>query len=176
MKHLLSLLLMLGSYFAHAQPNTWPLADSLVTDPVSFQHLKAAITQIESRFLNRDSISYSIDTNAQWVFTCSYKTGWQEVIGGKRDGSTGMQVYRTDFNDISVPRTSRSFSVNELRKLFYFTENSFARDINGEITSGPVVITLDKKYLIVRTGSYYPNGNQTSWSYTHTYYFKRRQE
>ena len=165
--------MLLFTQLANAQSG---IEDSLITNSVVFNNLLTKMNEINSKSLNRDSITYSVPAEEKWEFICSYKKGWEESIGFSKSDST-VKMYRQEFNDIHVRRNnSNCFTTDELKKIFYLDDSRFARDTSGNIISSPMVMTKNKMYLIIGLGSYYPNGNQTSWDISNNFYFLRRLE
>jgi len=149
--------------------------DSLISNSVAFNEYLLTIKKIDSAFIKNDSVTRMIDSVMNWKFICSYKKGWQEVIGYNSATST-VKAFRTDFNDIRVlPSGNDIFTTSSLKKMFYLDDSKFVKDSIGNIINGPMVMTKNKKNLIVSFGSCYPHGNQTSWDYRMIYYFTNEQ-
>jgi hypothetical protein len=158
-------------FFFQTSFSQFPQKDSLISNPVNFNQYLLTIKEIDSVFTNRDSVTRMIDSAMKWKFICSYKKGWEEVIGFNSATST-VKAFRTDFNDIRVlPSDNDIFTTSTLKKLFYLDDSKFIKDSLGNIINGPMAMTKNKKYLTISFGSYYPNGNQNSWVYTQIYYF-----
>lgn len=150
--------------------------NSLISSPVAFNKYLLTIKEIDSVFNKRDSITRMIDSAVNWKYICSYKKGWQTVMGFNGSSST-VKAFRTDFNDIRVSPSGKDiFTTSSLKKLFYLDDSRFIKDSVGNIINGPMVMTKNNKYLIISLGGYYPNGNQTSWDYRLNYYFTRQDD
>jgi hypothetical protein len=149
--------------------------DSLITNPVAVNQYMFTIKNIDSRISKLDSITHAVNNDFKWKYICSYKKGWQTVIGSN-GSSSGVKIHRTDFNDIRVLKKGNDiFTTSELKKLFYLNDSRFIKDSVGNVINGPMVMTKNNKFLIISLGGYYPNGNQTSWEYRMIYYFTKEQ-
>jgi hypothetical protein len=62
--------------------------DSLIRNPVDFNQYLLTIKEIDSAFIKNDSVTRMIDSAMKWNFICSYKKGWEEVIGFNSATST----------------------------------------------------------------------------------------
>ena len=150
--------------------------DSSITNTVEFDKYLFTIKNIDSKISNLDSITHAVNNDFKWKYICSYKKGWQTVIGSN-GSSSGVKMFRTDFNHINVLRKGNDiFTTSSLKKLFYLDDSRFIKDSVGNVINGPMVMTKNNKYLIISLGGYYPNGNQTSWDYRLNYYFTRQDE
>ena len=147
--------------------------DSLITNPVEFKNYMFIIKNIDASIAKIDSITHDLNNNFKWKFICSYKKGWQTVIGFNSPSSS-VKMHRTDFDNICILRSGNHiFTTSELKKLFYLGDSKFIKDSIGNIIKGPMIMTKNNKNLIITQGSSYPNGNQTSWYYSLIYYFTR---
>ncbi len=147
--------------------------DCLITNPIEFNEYMFIIKNIDAKFSKTDSITHDTNNNFKWKFICSYKKGWQTVIG-YNSASSSVKMHRSDFNNICVLRSGNDiFTTSELKKLFYLGDSRFIKDSVGNIINGPMVMTKNNKTLIITQGNSYPNGNQTSWDYSLIYYFTR---
>lgn len=172
-RYYLLLFFLLPAFLSKAQ---FYESDSLITEPLAFQNLLTRIDAIDAKFESKDSITFLILETLEWEYICSYKTGWKESIGTKSDG-TGIGANRQNFNDIYVPRKAgETYTYSGLKSKFNLKETDFRKDTSGNIVNGPISMSLNSDFLIIRSGGYYPNGSQTSWDYNHTYYFKRKSD
>ena len=150
--------------------------DSLITNPVAINQYMFTIKKIDSGISKLDSITHAVNNDLKWKHICSYKKGWQTIIGSS-GSSSGVKMHRTDFNDIYILRSGKdTYTTSELKKLLYLDESRFIKDSAGNVINGPMVMTKNNKYLIVTLGSYYPYGNQTSWDYRLAFYFTNELE
>ena len=93
--------------------------DSLISNSVALNEYLLTIKKIDSAFIKNDSVTRMIDSVMNWKFICSYKKGWQEVIG-YNSGTSTVKAFRTDFNDIRVlPSGNNIFTTSSLKKMFY---------------------------------------------------------
>lgn len=137
--------------------------DSLITNRQVFDSTLMIVQEIDSLFKKDKSKSNAIDSTAEWQFICSYKNGWQSSI------FSSDSVLSTTFNNIYVSKMDDlDFTFKELGELMPHNFK-LRKDSLGNYYSFRLLTT--DNYLIIDKGHSYPNGSQTSWAYSHKYYF-----
>jgi hypothetical protein len=138
--------------------------DSLLTNKQVFDSTLRIVHAVDSIFnIEKSNI---IDTAAKWQFIGSYKRGWKSSI------LSSDSILSTNFNDIYVSRKDDlEFSFNDLNELIP-NNFKFRPDSLGNYYSARIYTT--ENHLIIDKGHSYPNGSQTSWAYSHKYYFIKK--
>lgn len=117
---------------------------------------------IKEHFERTDTVFQGIDTLMTWKFIASTKKGWE--------ASHGIYEHKGEFDNLYIPNDNSTYTFNDLKTKFYLTKECLIPEISNEKRCS-VRMSFDKKYMIIRTGSHYPNGGASSWSYNEVYYF-----
>lgn len=168
MRHYISILFLVISSFVNGQSlidQDFGI-DSLISNEQEFDSTLRVVDKIDSLFKMDKLKSNIIDTNTEWQFICSYKNGWQSSV------FSSDSVLVTNFNDLYVSRKGvLDFTFEDLNELIPHNFK-LRKDTLGNYYS--IRLSTTDNYLIIDKSHSYLNGSQTSWAYSHKYYFIKK--
>jgi|APLak6261678124_1056121.scaffolds.fasta_scaffold10879_2 hypothetical protein len=176
MKYILTTaLLLFGTLlFAQNQDQGAPFAEKLkkVTSKDSIALCLKEINAINT--IQRKDTSTKFDENSKWKLRFHRVTGWKENMPNQRHDINILEIGKNDImvTGKDILNVFQRFK-QKVTLLNQFPSSILLTPRGAPLNGAFILVLLDDDNAVLQYTHSYPNGNQSSWYITESYYFKK---